>query len=119
MTRKANKLFFLGGAGAVLLALAAGQLHQHTGSEIAEVLVGVFPFVAFLSLVFGGVMPWVGTLILKHPMHDTAGYRDDYAAEPEKEAGGYLSQGWRRKRERVMHRNIKAFGLYIEPDEKS
>ncbi|MFC6445013.1 hypothetical protein [Shinella zoogloeoides] len=119
MTRRANKLFFLGGAGAVLLALAAEQLHKHTGSEIAGILVGVFPLVAFVSLVFGGVLPWAGTLILKHPMHDTAGYRDDYAAEPEKETGGYLSQGWRRRRERVMHRNIKAFGLYIEPDEKS
>lgn len=37
---------------------------------------------------------------------------------PESEAGSYLSQGWRRKRERQGLRILKVFGLYIEPDEK-
>lgn len=119
MTRKTNQLFFLGGAGAVLLAFAAGQLHQHTGSDAARILLGVFLFTAFFFLAVGGVLPWAGTFVLKHPLHNTSGFRDDYAAESEKETGGYMSQGWRRKRERVMLRTIKALGLYIEPDEKS
>lgn len=119
MTRKTNQLFLLGGAGAVLLAIATGYLHRHTGSDVAENLLGVFMFAAFSLLGVGGILPWAGTLLMKYPLQNTSGYRDDFAAEPEKETGGYLSQGWRRRRERVVLRNIKAFGLYIEPDEKS
>lgn len=119
MTRKTNKLFFLGGAVAALLAFAIARLGQGTGSDFAEVLFGVLAFTAWGLLVVGGVMPWFTTFYMKYPLQATDGYRDNYAAEPQKEAGRYMSPGWRRKRERVMLRNIKAFGLYIEPDEKS
>jgi hypothetical protein len=107
------------GAGAVLLALLAAQVHQHTGSAVAFYLVEAFMFAAFVLVVILGTMPWAGPFVLRHPIHNTQGYRADYAAEPEKETGSYMSSGWRRKRERASLRNLKAFGLYIEPDEKT
>ena len=119
MTRKANKQFVLAGLVAVLLAAAAAHIFHQTDSEIARIAVGLLGFTAFVLLVVLGVAPWVGSIGLKYPIHNTRGYRDDYAAEPEKEVGPYWSQGWRRKRERASLRNLKAFGLYIEPDEKN
>jgi|SRR6187200_3475053 hypothetical protein len=119
MTRRTNRRFLLIGAAAVFLMLLAVQIHAQTGVEIARHLVGVFMAAAFVFLIILGLAPWVGTLVLKYPLQDTRGYREDYAAEPEKEAGLYASQGWRRKRERAGLRNLKAFGLYIEPDEKT
>ena len=107
------------GLGAVLLMMLAGRIHQLTGSELSHLLVAVFMFAAFILLVILGVMPWAGTLALKHPLHNTDGYPTDHSPEPEKEIGPYMSQGWRRKRERTVLRSIKALGLYIEPDEKS
>jgi hypothetical protein len=107
------------GAGAVLLSLLAAQVDQHTGSALAHNLAGVFMFAAFILVVVLGIAPWVGSFALKHPIQNTRGYRSDYAAEPDKEGGPYLSQGWRRKWERESLRNWKAFGLYIEPDEKN
>jgi len=106
------------GVCAALLAVLAAEIHQQTGFELAYYLVGAFMFATFVFLMILGIMPWAGTLILRHPLHNTEGYRGDYAAEPEKETGSYLSQGWRRKRERASLRNLKAFGLYIEPDDK-
>lgn len=119
MTRKANRQFILAGLVAALLTVAAGLLHQQTGSEIARVAAGLLGFAAFILLLVLGIAPWLGGVGLKYPIHNTQGYRDDYVAEPEKEAGPYWSQGWRRQRERAGLRNLKAFGLYIEPDEKS
>jgi hypothetical protein len=107
------------GGIAVVLMLIAVQVHQHSGSELAHLLAGIFMFTAFFLLVVLGIMPWVGTLALKNPIQNTEGFHDGYAAEPEKEKGPYMSQGWRRKRERASLRNLKAFGLYIEPDEKN
>ena len=95
------------------------MLHKATGSEFAYAMVGAFMFAAFVLLFVLGMMPWAGSLALKYPIHNTQVFRDDYAVEPEKEAGPYLSRGWRRRRERGALRNLKAFGLYIEPDEKS
>ncbi|MGB3643041.1 MAG: hypothetical protein WBG88_09095 [Mesorhizobium sp.] len=118
MTRKANKQFVLAGLIAVLLAVAVAQISHQTDSGIARIAIGFLGFAAFILLVVLGVAPWVGNIALKHPIHNTQGYLDDYAAEPEKEGDRYWSQGWRRKRERASLRNLKAFGLYIEPDEK-
>jgi len=119
VTKKANKRFVVTGLAAVLLTVAAVQLYQQTGSAIAYFFAGVFLLSAFVLLVVLGIGPWAGSLGLKFPIQNTQGYRDDYATEPEKEAGSYWSEGWRRKRERAGLRNLKAFGLYIEPDEKS
>lgn len=118
MTRRANRRFFLAGAAALLVMFLAAQIHQQTGFEIVRYLVGASMVAAFVFLVILGIAPWVGTFTARYPIHNTQGFREDYAAEPEKEAGAYLSQGWRRKRERQGLRILKAFGLYIEPDEK-
>ncbi|MBZ9853777.1 hypothetical protein LB566_08200 [Mesorhizobium sp. CA13] len=119
MTKKTNRRFLMMGAGAVLLTLLAAQVHQQTGSEVAYSLVGAFMFAAFIFVAVLGIAPWAGMFGLKYPIQNTKGFRADYAAEPEKEVGPYASQGWRQRMERVGLRNTKAFGLYIEPDEKS
>lgn len=119
MTRRANRIFFLAGAVAVLLTILAAEVHRRTGNDVAAHLVIASMFAAFVFVVVLGITPWAGTLALRHPVQNTRGYREDYAVELEKEAGPYASQGWRRKRERQGLRILKAFGLYIEPDEKT
>lgn len=109
----------MAGALCVLLTVIAAQVHLATGWELARSSVGIFGFAAFVLIVYLGIGPWFATLGLKYPIHNTQGFRDDFGPEPEKEQGGYMSQGWRRKRERQSMRFVKAIGLYIEPDRKS
>ncbi|GHD13231.1 hypothetical protein ACFOEZ_19725 [Tianweitania populi] len=109
----------MAGALSIVLTILTAQLQQATGWEFGWSLVGFFGFSAFVFIVYLGIGPWAATFGLKYPMHNTQGYREDLSAEPEKERGGYGSQGWRRKRERQSMRFIKALGLYIEPDMKS
>jgi hypothetical protein len=107
------------GLVAVVFTVLAVRVHQQTGSAWANGLSLLFMFAAFVLVVVLGVAPWGATFVLKYPLHNTRGYRSDYAPEPNNEAGGYGSDGWNRKHERVFLRNIKALGLYIEPKEKS
>lgn len=82
-------------------------------------MVGPFMLAAFILVVLLGIGPWLGSFAMKYPIYNTQGYLPDYAPEPDKETGGYMSQGWLRMRERTNLRLLLAFGLCIEHDKKS
>ncbi len=118
MTRKTNNrniaIGLIAGIAFVPLASWAQESQNALLILLAYLCMPTFFFCFWIYGVFArGV-----SFAMRHPIHNTQGYKPSFQAEPAKEKGGYMSQGYRRKWERRSFAVFRSLGIYVQDPEK-